>query len=375
MTNVQRRDIPLYRVHMPPEAHGALQEVLYSGQIASGPNVARFETLLGNYLGNPYVTSTSDVSSSIVQCLYMAGVRPGDEVIASPMACLATNMPIRNLFANVVWCDIDPRTGNMDPNCIEDLLTERTRAILVYHWAGYPADLDAITQVAKRFSIPVVDDAGEALGAEYHGNKIGHTGSDFTVFSFHAVRHITTGEGAAIAFGDPNDYEHGRWLKRYGIHQPSFRDASGEIDPSSEIQHAGYNNYMNHIAATIGVTQMPYLASIVARHQENGRFYDETLSGVPGLTLLHRLPGALPAYWVYTLLAERRDDLLRHLRSHGVYASKVHARNDAYACFGPRQKPLPGVDRFEATSLSIPCGWWVSAEDRERVAELIRQGW
>jgi len=131
------RNIPLYKVHMPKEAHAALQEVLYSGQIANGPNVENFESLFQAYIGNPHITTTSDISSSISLCLYMAGVRPDDKVLTSPMACLATNMPIKNLFARIVWCDIDPLTGNIDPTDVEQQICPRAKAILVYAGTCY----------------------------------------------------------------------------------------------------------------------------------------------------------------------------------------------------------------------------------------------
>ena len=372
---VADRNIPLYRVHMPPEAHAALRDVMYSGQIAGGPNVDRFEAMLQAYVGNPHITSASDVSSSIALCLYMAGVRPGDEVLASPMACLATNTAVKNLFARIVWCDIDPLTGNIDPADVERQISPGARAILVYHWAGDPVDLDTINALARRHGLRVVEDAGEALGAEYKGRKIGNTGTDFAVFSFHAIRHITTGEGAVIAFANADDFERGRWLKRYGIHRPSFRDEWDEINPASDIAEAGYNTYMNHLAATIGITQMAHLPDVVGRHQANGRYYDEALRGIAGITLLQRLSETTSAYWVYTFCAERRDDLLRHLRAWGIYTSKVHLRNDIYTCFEDARRELPGVDYFEQHHLCIPSGWWVTDEDREYIVATIKRGW
>lgn len=367
--------IPLYKVHIPSNIGNTVDKLFQSAQIANGPNVERFETMFQDYIGNPYITTTGDISSSITLCLSMAGVRPGDEVIASPMACLATNEPILNLFAKACWCDIDPLTGNIDP---EDLkrISPRTKAILLYHWAGNPADLDAVYQIAKANGLSVIEDAGEALGAEYKGRKIGNTGADYTVFSFYPNRHITTIEGAAIAFNKEEDYKRARWLKRYGIHTPSFRDRLGEIDPASDIPMAGYNTYMNNISAGIGVAQMVDLHEIVAKHQANGRFYDEALCNIPGISLLNRVPDTKSAFWVYTLLSERRDDLLAYLRDHGVYASKVHLRNDIYTCFGSgRKEDLEGVNEFSQKYISIPCGWWVSDEEKEYIVEIIRQGW
>lgn len=360
---------------MPPNTHSALAEVLYSGQIAHGPVVGRFESLFQEYIGNPQIISTSDVSTSLTLCLYMAGVKPSDEVIASPMSCLATNEPVRNLFADIVWCDINPLTGSIDPNNIEHRITARTKAILVFHWAGNPVDMEAVCDIARRHSLKVIDDASEALGADYYGKKIGNTCSDYTTFSFYANRHMTTGEGGAIAFADPNEYERGRWLKRYGIHLPSFRDELGEISPKSMIPEAGLNTYMNSISAAIGVEQMAQLPEIVRIHQENGTFYDNTLAGVDGITLLERNPQCKSAYWVYTLLAENRDGLLRRLREKGIYVSKVHLRNDVYTCFSPHICDLPGVEHFQSHTISIPCGWWVTPEDRQYIVDCIKEGW
>jgi perosamine synthetase len=369
------RQIPLYKVHMPEEASDAIREILLSGQIAHGPNVSLFETKLQNFIGNSLVTTTKDVSTSIEMSLYMAGVRPMDEVLTSPMACLATTTPVLNLFAKVRWVDVELNTGNISPNDLESQISASTKAILIYHWAGNPVDLDSIYLIAQKNGLKVVEDAGEALGATYHGRKIGNTGTDFTVFSFHAIRHITTCDGAAIAFREPVNYERGQWLKRYGIHQPTFRDSMGEINPASDVTDAGYNSYMNHVEATIGIIQMAYLEKIVEQHYQNGCYFDETLNDIPGISIIKRQPKSRSAYWVYTLLAERRDDLMKYLREHGVYASKVHLRNDIYSCFGPNQRNLPGVDYFDDHYLSIPSGWWVTKDDREMIGDLIRKGW
>jgi perosamine synthetase len=367
-------NIPLYNVLMPPGVAGIISDVLKSGQLANGPNIAKFEGLLGDYLGNPFITTTGDISTSLILCLSLVGLRPQDDVLMSPLVCLSTSCPVRNLFSNIRWCDVDPTTGNLDPGDLSKKITPRTKAIVVYHWAGNPADLDAIHAVARDHNLIVIEDAGEALGAEYHVKKIGATGSDYTVFSFYPNRHLTTIEGGAIAFSREEDSEKARWLKRYGIHQPSFRDEDGEINPSSDIPVAGWNTYMNHVAATIGVAQMEHLPQIVARHQENGLFYDQALRDIPGLTVLRKPAGARSAYWVYTFLTRERDRLLKQLRQNGIQASKVHLRNDIYTAFGSGPEDLPGVNEFSAHSLSIPCGWWVTQENREYIAFNIGKG-
>ena len=224
--------IPLYKPHIPQGLGERLVVILSSGQIAGGPSVAIFERSLREYLGNPWLTTAGDISTALTLCLFQAGVRPGDDVLMSPLVCLSTACPVRNLFANVRWCDIDPMTGNIDPAEVAKKVTPKTKAIVVYHWAGNPADLDAIHAAARAHNLAVIEDAGEALGAEYYGNRIGATGSDYTAFSFYPNRHLTTIDGGAITCAREEDYEKLRWLKRYGIHQPSFREQDGEFIPA-----------------------------------------------------------------------------------------------------------------------------------------------
>jgi len=363
--------IPLYKARMEANMIEKASEVLVSGQIAGGPNVEIFENLLRNYLGNPLVTTNGDISTALAICLFQAGVRPGDEVLMSPLVCLATSCPVRNLFANIRWCDVNPLTGNIDPADLEKRITPASKAVIVYHWAGSPAELDELHKIARAHDIPVIEDAGEALGAEYHGKKIGASGSDFAVFSFYPNRHLTTIEGAAISCLRTEDFENIQWIKRYGIHQPSFRDADGEINPASDIPTAGWNSYLSNVSAAIGIEQMKDLSHVIARYQGNGLYYDEKLSSIPGITVLTRPPDSRSSYWVYTFLAQARDRLLQELRRHGVYASKVHLRNDKYSCFGKHEVKFPGVDYFSEHCISIPSGWWVTDEDRQYIANII----
>lgn len=365
--------IPLYGVHIPPGVGSGVEAVLNSGRIAAGEHVGRFEQKLQQFTGNPLLIATAEMSSSIAMCLYQCGVRPGDDVVACPMSCLATTVPVRNLFANVKWCDCDPRTGGMDPDSLASAITPATKAILAFHWAGNPLDLQAIYEVAASRGLPVVEDVSEGLGAEYRGKQLGNTGANFVVFSFYPNRHLTTIEGAAVAFRDIEQWEQARWLRRYGIHGPSFRCDDGEINPESDISDAGWNNSMNQVAAWIGLAQFGQLENRLATCRENGQFYDEVLCDVQGIRVLNRPQNSRSAYWVYTLLADDRERLMVELRRRGVQASRVHLRNDVYSCFGSRRHDLPGVQEFSKRAVSIPCGWWVTREERESIARVIRE--
>lgn len=367
--------IPLFKVYMPPGVLQRLQTVFDSGHLAQGEQTWQFERDLATYVGNPLVNAMSDRSGALTLALYLAGVRGQDEVIMSPLACLATAMPVANLFARPVWADVDPATGMIDARGIERLVTERTRAVLAVHWGGDVCDLDALREVAHRHDLKVIDDAAEAFGAEYKGKRLGNNDTDFTTYSFYAVSHITTGEGGAIFCADAQQHERARWLKRYGIHQPSFRLADGDLNPASDIAVAGFNFAMTNLSAAIGAIQLENAGAIVGRCRDNGRYYETALNDVAGLKQLRRRSDAVSGYWVYSLLAERRDDLKRKLHEHGIGCQRLHLRCDLYSCFGGRAAELPGVAEFDAQNLSVPSGVWVGAEERERVVECIRSGW
>ena len=366
--------IPLFKVFMPESAHAALKPVLESGRLATGPQVGTFETQLASWLGYPQVTALSDASSALTLALYQAGVRPGDEVIASPLACSATLMPIANLFAHPVWCDIDPQTGMIAAGKIADLVSDKTRAILIYHWSGDVADMDAVAAVAKKYDLKLVEDASEAFGAEYKNKRLGGA-ADFTVYSFYATKHINCSEGAALLTRDAADVEVSRRLRRFGIDYSSLRLPDGNLNPRFDIPVAGFNFPMNEIAATLGIEGLHHADQIVAQHRANGSFYESALADVPGMRLLKRREDSVSGYWTYALLAERRDDLMRKLVAAGIGTQRLHLRNDAYSCFGGKSMNLPWVATFDAQNLSIPCGWWVGEEERESIVKCIRAGW
>jgi len=369
--------IPLLKTHLPANAHLAVKATIETGQLALGSNVAEFEKRLGRWSGANRVCGISDVSGALTLALYVVGVRPGHEVILSPMTCLATSMPVSNLFATPVWCDVDAETGMMDPTRLQMLITDKTRAIIVFHWSGDVANLTEIRHVANRAGIPLIEDASEAFGAEFKGARIGCGTADFTVMSFGAVRQLTCGEGAAISVSDERNYDSLQKLRRYGINSSSFRLPNGDLNPDSDIPIAGFNFPMNNIAATIGLEQFHDIDAIVQRYRDNGAYFQDALAHVPGITLLTRREDAISGYWTYSMRAERRDDLVRKLVINGIGSQRLHLRNDKYSCFASSisKDPLPGVDIFDRENLSIPCGWWVGSRERETIASCIRAGW
>jgi perosamine synthetase len=284
-------------------------------------------------------------------------------------------MPIANLFATPVWCDVEPETGMATASHIAGLISSKTKAILICDWSGDVAELDETLSLAKRHGLKVIEDATEAFGAERNGRRLGNA-ADFTVYSFYASKHINTGgEGALLLAADSDDLKRARHLRRFGFEPSALRLPNGDLNPQFDIPLAGFNIPMNEIAATIGLAALPDADRIVATHHNNGRFYETALANVTGITKLKRDERNTSAYWTYSMLAERRDDLIHKLISNGIGAQRLHVRNDGFSCFGQGRGDLPGTAVFDSHNVSIPCGWWMGEQELARVVQCIGSGW
>jgi dTDP-4-amino-4,6-dideoxygalactose transaminase len=364
-----KRNIPLFRVFFPPAEvlMPRLEEVLYSGHISEGEPVYEFERRFSGFVGLPNVLSFYSGTAALHTALVLAGVQTGDEVISTPMTAEPTNMAICHAGGKIIWADVDPANGNLTGASIAERITPRTRAIMVVHYGGIPAPMDDIRAVAARAGIPVIEDAAHALGARYGSRPIGAS-SEYTMFSLQAIKHMTTVDGGMLACKDPGDLPKGRTFRWFGIDRPAART---EVDVTS----VGYKYHMNNVNATIGLVQLDHIAPVLERHIANGQYFDEALRGIPGLHLCVRDKQAEPSYWFYTTLSERRDNLARYLTEHGIGNSQAHKRNDLHPVFASSRRELPGLDSFYERMLHIPCGWWVSNEDREFIVDTIRRGW
>ena len=293
--------INLFKVHMPPNVEQELGVVLRSGYIAEGARVKEFENLFAQYINNPNTLMVNSCTSAITLSLIAAGVMPGDEVIATPMTCMATNLPIHTLGAKIVWADIDPETGNIDPASIRRKISKKTKAIIYVHWAGQPSDIITITNIANEYGLKIIEDAAHALGSEYEGKKIGNHG-DFVCFSFQAIKHITTGDGGAICLNNHNSQKMLNLIQKmrwYGLD----RSIGCSTDKwKQDIDTAGFKMNMNDITATLGIAQMDCVENIVNMHQKNCEYYDAELASTDGITLVKRNPHSHTAAWIYTLL-------------------------------------------------------------------------
>jgi dTDP-4-amino-4,6-dideoxygalactose transaminase len=349
---------PLFKVFIPEGINEELEKVLYSGRLTSGNYVSLFENKLSDFVGINVLAYNSYNSAASIPW-EIIDLKEGDEVIASPMSCLASNQPVAVKRGVMKWTDIDPFVGSLSPDCVRKNITSKTKAILHYHWGGYPGYIDEIVAIGNEYGIPVIEDAIESFGAEYKGKRIGNTGADFTLFSFQPVRLPTSIDGGGLVCKDPKHHEKALLLRDYGIDRSKFRDSLGEISEKCDISIPGFGSAMSEINGLIGLRSFEQTPVNLALQREQALKNHELIKSFDK-TFPIGLDGTLPNYWIYTFLSENRDVLLETIRKeHKLYASKVHLRNDFYSVFGKFEAQLKGVDKFNNESLSIPCGWWM----------------
>ncbi len=370
-----RPRLPLFRVPNTADEAAALAPVLAGGQLGGGPLVAEFESRLAAAQGAPACLATTDGAGALALALRLAEVEPGDEVALSPMTCTATAMPVAMIGAHPRWLDVDPLTGMPGADHLAVGIGPKTKAAVIYHWSGDVADLAPLIELCRARGIALIQDASEAWGASYRGQPIGALG-DTTVLSFYATRTLSTGDGGGCVLSDSDLLDRARRLRRFGIDQPTFRLSTGDLNPASDIPEASGNHQMTSLVAALGLQQLGSAEARVSRHQQHGRFFDQALRGIAGLTLLMRPDDCRSSYWTYAFRAERRDDLVRKLVERGIGAQRLHLRVDTYGCFADaRRDGLDGVDLFDRENIAIPSGWWLSDADRDEIVACLKSGW
>lgn len=349
--------IPLFKPYMPRELP-ELEAILHSNNLSYDKWGKIFEEKLGQFIGNHNIVVVNSYYSAILVVLTTLKIRAGDEVIASPMSCLATNQPFAVLGIRIIWADIDPLTGTLSPESVKQKISAKTKIIFHNHYCGYPGFIDEINEIGRQYGLYIVDDSIEAFGSEYKGNKIGNTGSDVALFSFQTIRLPNTIDGGAISFKDKTLFEKAKQIRDLGIDRTLFRDEIGEISSKCDIQELGYGATLSEPNNYIGSLQMDKIKELLELQRKNAQIWKDVISNdYPHVAILGK---ALqnPNYWVFGILATDKKNLMLQLRNKGFYASGVHYPNNNYSVFG-KQSTLPGVDKFYSNFIALPCGWWL----------------
>lgn len=367
----------------------AVLEALRAPQLTCGPLVARFEAALATWLGAPCTSVCSSGTAALHLAYAALGIGEGDEIITTPITFSATAAAAYYVGATVRIADVDPRTGNLDPASAAALIGPRTRAIVPVHLGGLPADLDELRALARAHDLLVIEDACHALGATYRGRRVGALGeSDAVVFSFHPVKHITTGEGGAVAVRDPRIKQRIDRLRHHGIERG---DPAAAAEPwRHDVRELGWNYRLPDLACALGLTQLAKLDRFLAARRALAARYRRDLAaafgpagaGDGGVAPPPEPTDRESAYHLFAVAIDfprfgtTRGRVMRALAAAGVgtqvhYIPLLHHRLHAARCPDEVARPRPGADRYYAQTLSLPLYPALAPADATRVVEEL----
>jgi perosamine synthetase len=351
----------------------AVTGVLRTSSLSLGPKLLEFEGAISRYVGAAEVIAVHSGTSALHLCVRALGISEGDEVIVPSFTFVAVANAVRYERATPVFVDIDQQTLNLDPSLIEAAITSRTRAIIVVHTFGCPADLLPILQIARRHGLYVIEDACEAIGAEYEGRKVGVLG-DAGVFAFYPNKQITTGEGGAVVTDNCKIAAEIRKLRNQG------RDGSEDWFQHSEL---GYNYRISDINCALGIEQLKRIDAILERRERLAKKYAQLLASNPDLQLPPlALRGRKISWFAYAvrlgnrLNQDHRDWIVKEMRLRGIavgrYFAPIHLQPIYRSC-SDRKSVLPVTEFHASRSLALPFFNRIADEEIIEVCEALAQ--
>src|SRR6185503_2991872 len=357
------------------EMKSAVARTLDTRWIGQGEAVDRFEQDFAAFIGRPSVAVSSGTASLHLAYL-LAGIKPGDEVVAPLFTCTATNTPLLQCGARVKFCDVAPDSLNIGLGQLYGAITERTKAVVVVHYGGAPIKhMAGIQALCLQRGIPLIEDCAQAIGGTAAGLGSSAkpipcgTAGDFGCFSFQAVKHVTTGDGGMLVIKNPELVEKAKRLRWFGID----RAAKLENRWANDITELGYKYQMTDIAASMGIESLRVLRAQIQERRAMLGMYVARLAYIPGIKVLDA-EGECAA-WLCTVAVERREYLMRKLKENGIESGQVHYRNDRYSIFKGSRGQFPNMDAIESKYLVLPLHMGMDFEDVERVCSVIKGGW
>ena len=363
--------INLMKPYVPKEAIEAASEVLRSGYIAQGDKVDKFEKIFMNRFNVQHAVSVNSGTSALEMAYELIGIKPGDEVISTPLTCLATNLPLLKMGAKIIWADILEDTLCIDPKDVRRKITNKTKAIVQVHLEGLMANVGSS---ANDFNddglpdhIPVVSDASQSLGI---------FGGDYTICSFQAVKHITTIEGGMLICPNEDIERKARLMRWYGIDRSQrvkneFHNYKSR-KMTFDVELVGYKKNFNDVSAAMGIVGLSKYDDIIDHRRRLFRIYARELAGCPGIRILDCHGNV---YGLCTALVDRRDDFAKKMFENEIDTNLVHLRNDSNIIFGGKRADLPVLNELEDKYTYLPLGMHVSEDEVLKICETIIEGW
>jgi dTDP-4-amino-4,6-dideoxygalactose transaminase len=381
-TPVRSSFLPYHQPLIEGDDEQAVLSVLRSGWLTTGPQTKAFERSLAEYVGTTRAVALNSCTAALHLALEAAGVGPGDEVVTSPITFAATANVIVHRGARPVFADVDPLTLNLDVERFEAAITSRTKAVIPVDFAGHPADLDEIMDVAHRRGIVVIDDAAHAIGAEYKSRRIGSV-ADMTAFSFYATKNITSGEGGALTTNNEEWADRVSMMSLHGISRDAWKRYGADGYKHWDIIYPGYKYNMFDVQGALAGSQLAKIDRFHERRLQLKRRLDSGLSDLAEIQLPGEKPYVKHAYHLYPIIVrtERltadRDAVMNAIQAEnvgvGVHFRAIHLHPYYAETFGFRRGDFPKAEHYSDRTISLPLYPRMSDDEADDVVAAVRK--
>lgn len=376
-------NIPYGHQHITDDDIKVVVETLKSDYMTQGPRISEFEKVFSEYVGSRYACMVSNGTAALHLCAMALGIKPGDKVITTPITFVASANGFRYLGAEIVFCDIDPKTYLMDLAKLEEILSASPKgtykAVVPVDFAGYPIDEQKLRRLADKYGFAIVVDACHAPGAVFKNDK-GETVSvggcryaDLTCFSFHPVKHIATGEGGAVTTNNPELYKKVALYRTHGITKDPDLLEKNDGGWYYEMQELGYNYRITDMQAALGISQLKRLGWSISRRNEIARKYDRAFRNT-SITTPWREEGITHAFHLYIIQVEKRKELYDYLRENNIFAQVLYIPAHLmpyYRQFGWKEGDCPVAEEYYKHCLALPMFPSLTYEEQDWVIEKV----
>jgi len=357
-------------------------KVLKSDFITQGPKIKEFEEVVAKYCNIKYAVAFSSGTAALHSAAFTAGIKQNDEAITSPMTFVASSNCVLYLNGTVKFADIKKDTYNINPNEIKKRITKKTKVLIPVDYAGQPCDLDEVNEIANENNLIVIEDASHAIGAEYKGKKIGGL-TDLTIFSFHPVKHITTGEGGMVLTNNEEFYEQLLMFRTHGITKNPKKMNKNEGRWYYEMQTLGYNYRLTELQCALGLSQFKKIDKFIKRRREIVKKYNKAFKDINEIIIPYEKPDVKSSYHLYVIqlrlekLKAGRKQIFDALRAENigvhVHYIPVHLQPYYMKHFGFKKGEFPVAENYYERCLTLPLYPQMSDEDIDDVIHAVKK--
>ena len=367
----RKNTVSLFYPHIPKNYLKVLKKVFSGRWVGQGPLVDKLEKIFSTKFANNMSSVAVGSGTDALHLAYiLSGIKKGDEIICPVFTCTATNIPLLYIGAKIKFADVNPDTLNISIESVKNLITKKTKAIVFVNYAGLPCELNELNKIAKKNKLILIQDAAQSLGATYQNKPI-TSYADYTIFSFQAIKHVTSGDGGMLVLKNKNLAKKALRIRWFGIDRPKKQGGTWEND----IKEVGYKYQMTDIGASILLESIKEFKKITVHRKKIFNTYLKNLLKNKKIKIVNSKGNFVHAHWMFTIILDRKDFLQKKLRSKSIETNQVHFRNDKYSIFSKfiKNRKFKNMDKVENKYLALPIHTKMTVADAFKISNLINK--